>query len=203
MLAKPGMAGHLLGACARVPVGLDTEIEAWGTERGTPEAQPEVRAEDNHVAEGAVVTTQPGEIGTGHAHGAMTQIGSKFQMLTHRLGQLGQSLTQWKLRKNKADVAQARLARSPSRQATTSLQLWLFPQTFFLPCLTKGGILWVFSASVPGLPGPCPWALWPCSPGLAPALSQAGLVNPISPGQGSWHLISRVSIPRTISFSAE
>ena len=178
MLAKPGMAGHLLGACARVPVGLDTEIEAWGTERGTPEAQPEVRAEDNHVAEGAVVTTRPGEIGTGHAHGAMTQIGSKFQMLTHRLGQLGQSLTQWKLRKNKADVAQARLARSPSRQATTSLQLWLFPQTFFRPCLTKGGILRVFSrAPAPGLcgraprgwPQPCPKLVWSIQSPLARA----------------------------------
>ena len=38
--------GHL----HELPVGLDTEIEAWGTERGPPEARPEVRAKDRHVA---------------------------------------------------------------------------------------------------------------------------------------------------------
>ena len=153
MLAKPGMARHLLGARARAPVGLDTEIKAWGTECGTPEAQPEVRAEDARAAAGAAVSTRPGERGMGRAHGAVTQAGSKFQILST---QVGQSLTQWKLRENKGALAQARLPRSPSRQATTSLQLWLFPQTFFRPCLTKGGIPLVFSASVPGLPGPAP-----------------------------------------------
>ena len=95
MLAKPGMARHLLGARARAPVGLDTEIKAWGTECGTPEAQPEVRAEDARAAAGAAVSTRPGERGMGRAHGAVTQAGSKFQILST---QVGQSLTQWKLR---------------------------------------------------------------------------------------------------------
>lgn len=153
-----------------------------------------------HMAEGAVVTTRPGERGAGRAHGVMTQIGSKFQMLST---QVGQSLTQGKLRKNKGDVAQARLARSPSGQATTSLQLRLFPQTSFRPALPKGAPRGSSLPLCPACRAPALGALWPCSPRLAPALPQAGLVNPISPGRGSWHLISRFSIPRTISFSAE
>lgn len=50
MLAKPGMARHLLGARARVPMGLDTAIEAWEQSTGPLQAQPEVRAEDGRVA---------------------------------------------------------------------------------------------------------------------------------------------------------
>lgn len=50
MLATPEMAGHLLGTHARVPVGLDTAIEAWEQSTGPLQAQPEVRAEDGHVA---------------------------------------------------------------------------------------------------------------------------------------------------------
>lgn len=91
MIAKPGMAGHLLGTHARVSVGLDTAVEARERSTGPLQAQPEVRAEDGHaapLAEGAGSATRRG---AGRAHGAMTQPGSKVQVLS---AQAGQSLTQ-------------------------------------------------------------------------------------------------------------
>lgn len=131
----------------------------------------------------------PGERGAGRAHGVMTQIGSKFQMLST---QVGQSLTQGKLRKNKGDVAQARLASSPSGQATTSLPLWLFPQTSFCPALPKGAphgsslpLCPACRAPAPGLcgralrswPQPCPELVWSIQ---SPRAGAPGTLSPDS-----------------------